>query len=150
MNRLTQLSGVVWDRCSLGSESNSAFGWIPRTDGQRDFLILCWHAKNALNPSSGNIEEMIAYGFATSSAKYTREFSKHLFGTDAGHNDCQRIDDVFGTDVQSQVVSNQTHQSQFDCKHPSISGDTFCCTSCGKSLSEIERGMLSLHQARRK
>jgi hypothetical protein len=72
-------------------ERVTAFGWIDREDGRSDFVVVY-------------IDHHGAAGFATSSAKYSREFSERLFGTSEGHRDCERIEDVFGDLVPNKVA----------------------------------------------
>lgn len=87
MNRVPE---VKWDRCVVGEVRGCAYGWIDRDDGKKDFFLLMW--------DSGK------WGFTTSSAKYSREFSERLFGTSQGHRDCQRIEDVFGDLVEHKIT----------------------------------------------
>lgn len=67
-----------WDRFTEVNNTISAFGWIIRTDGQRDFLVLNFHKKDIL-------EEV---WFCTSSAKYGSKFAELIGGE---HVDCQII-----------------------------------------------------------
>jgi hypothetical protein len=88
---LNKLPEVRWDRCVRRMERVTAFGWIDREDGRSDFVVVY-------------IDHHGAAGFATSSAKYSREFSERLFGTSEGHRDCERIEDVFGDLVPNKVA----------------------------------------------
>src|SRR6185503_3283290 len=49
---------VAWDRCTGDDNAGTAYGWIARDDGNKDFLLLMW------------IPDTI--GFCTSSARYSR------------------------------------------------------------------------------
>ncbi len=86
MNHLWQ---VNWDRCTQREDGGTAFGWIAREDGRSDFIVLHWGRGG--------------FGFTTSSAALGRVFAKELFGTDAGHNDCQTIQSVFGDFIRNKV-----------------------------------------------
>lgn len=67
---------VEWDRWAGSRDNYSAFGWIKRSDGQRDFL--------ALDIVDGEIVD-----FVTSSAKYSKKFCE-IMGWE--HSDCVKID----------------------------------------------------------
>lgn len=89
---MNKLPFVRWDRCTLNSAGSGgvAFGWIDREDdGKADFVVLLFLGEQ--------------FGFTTSSAKYSREISKALLGTDDGHRDCERVEDVFGDMVANKV-----------------------------------------------
>jgi hypothetical protein len=97
--RMNRLQEVAWDRCVLHAESGVAYGWIARTDGHFDFVLLdfSWGETTGL---AGERVHWLAVGFTTSSAFYSREIDRRLRGTDAGHVDCSRVEDVFGALVE--------------------------------------------------
>jgi hypothetical protein len=82
---LRRLTMVEWDRCTSSDVDMAVYGWIARSDGQRDFVMVVFIAGSP-HPES----------FATSSAKYSREIMRLLCGDDKGHIDCERVSDVFG------------------------------------------------------
>lgn len=76
---------VIWDRYTNSGTHYYVYGWIERTDGKRDFVVL---------EMEQDSEALRAIDFVTSSAKYSREIMKILFITDAGHTDCQLISEL--------------------------------------------------------
>lgn len=80
---MTLIIPVEWDRYVNNGGQYFVYGWIKRSDGQRDFLVL-----------DMEIKDMALYcnTFVTSSAKYSREIMKHIFLSDVGHTDCQKIE----------------------------------------------------------
>lgn len=64
---------VEWDRYTDGKIIN-VYGWIKRSDSQRDFLLL--------QIMDGK------FGFVTSSAKYSKVLHEYLFGSLEEHHDC--------------------------------------------------------------
>ncbi len=92
--QMNKLPEVRWDRCTVRDPGYvaSAFGWIDRPDGRSDFVLVFFGER---------------FGFVTSSAEYTREISKRLLGTDEGHRDCQRIEDVMGDLVGNKCQSRR-------------------------------------------
>jgi hypothetical protein len=88
---MNQLTEVKWDRCTgVGGRAGSVFGWIERPDGRADFIVVGW--------LGGKV------WYTTSSAEFSREFSRRLVGTDKDHRDCERVEDVFGGDVTRKVI----------------------------------------------
>jgi len=73
---------VAWDRFTDDPAINAlgVFGWLPRPDGQRDFVYIRFQA--------GYIRLIV-----TSSAKYSKDFSQRLGFTT--HMDCKRVSDYF-------------------------------------------------------
>jgi len=74
---------VTWDRftgdlCTLFGMG--VFGWMSRLDGQRDFVYI-------------RVNDLGTWHIATSSAKYSKDFSQRLGFTD--HTDCKRVADHF-------------------------------------------------------
>lgn len=87
---MNALHEVSWDRCVARESSLVAFGWIIRNDGGRDFAII-----------RQTDDEL---WFATSSAKYSSEFSRRLFGEDGDHKGCDKVCDVFGDLVANRLI----------------------------------------------
>lgn len=71
---IASLPFVTWDRGTIAEDVVTIFGWIPRRDGQRDFVYL------EFSRSDGEVS-----WWATSSAKYSRQITK-MFGGE--HSDC--------------------------------------------------------------
>ncbi len=71
---------VQWDRWAGTPEGTSAFGWIARSDGQRDFLLIRFQ-----------YGEVTSY--TTSSAKHTAAIADKL---DCEHSNCRPIAELFG------------------------------------------------------
>lgn len=69
---------ITWDRFVKHSNHICAFGWIERTDGQRDFAIVWFDEGSELKDIS----------FATSSAKYSKQLAE-LLGSE--HVDCEKV-----------------------------------------------------------
>jgi SH3-like domain-containing protein len=94
MNRLPQ---VRWDRCSRNADGQlCVFGWIGREDGRTDFAALCF-----LWP-----EDPEAALLLTSSAEHSAAMTAALYGERAlaHHTDCERVEDLFGDQVESRIV----------------------------------------------
>jgi hypothetical protein len=75
---------VTWDRFAGDPESEigvGVFGWIAKPNGRSDFVYL------RMDRESG------PWLIATSSAKYSAEFSKRLGFK--GHSDCKRVSEHF-------------------------------------------------------
>lgn len=70
---------VTWDRWAGTLNRMIAFGWITRTDGKQDFVVV-------------RIENGTVTSIITSSAKYSPIFA-HRFGFD--HSPCQRVEHDF-------------------------------------------------------
>ena len=70
---------VHWDRWAGGYHALEVFGWIPRADGQRDFLTL-------------RIIDGTVVNLVTSSAKFSEIFSARM---DFTHTNCRRVADWF-------------------------------------------------------
>lgn len=83
---LNQFPEVTWDRWTgeIGSEFGiGVYGWIERQDGKSDFMFI-------------RIDNDGAWMFATSSAKYSAEFSRRLnFEGSSGHEQCKRVENYF-------------------------------------------------------
>ncbi len=95
---LNMLPFVVWDRASfsilprLGQDKRREFwlmvyGWIDREDAYKDFIVMDFVLKK------GIIEANI---LTTSSAKYSEEAVKIIYGEDRKHNACFRIENLNG------------------------------------------------------
>lgn len=85
---MARLPMVKWDRVVRYDDTLIIFGWIERSDEQRDFVVLSF-----LWP-----EEPDACLMTTSSAKYSAEMTKLLYGDEVDeHIDCERVSDVFET-----------------------------------------------------
>lgn len=74
---------VVWDRFTERAGGITAFGWIDREDALKDFMVI-------LIDDEG---EDYNIRFVTSSARFSREFSKRSGGSI--HIACQHVNGVF-------------------------------------------------------
>jgi len=78
---------VLWDRYTLNDDSHFClFGWFPRSDGQRDFLVVYGYDNNM---------DMNSLYYTTSSAKHTKEIQRLIYGSDEDHSDCIPINKLF-------------------------------------------------------
>lgn len=75
------LEFVEWDRWAPSRTSAVAYGWIRRDDGRSDFVLLTATATGL--------------GHTTSSAEWSREISRRLYGNADNHCDCLRIEHDF-------------------------------------------------------
>lgn len=100
---LNSLEMVRWDRCVKREATAdnptrvTAYGWIDRDqDAYKDFVVIFFSDHRPI-------------GYTTSSAKWSAEISRRLFGESqsAGHRECERIEDVFGD-----LVVNKTSRSK--------------------------------------
>lgn len=97
---MNQLDFVTWDRCIVHDYPLYAdplgltvYGWIARDDGRSDFVVL----------ESYPWEDRL--GYTTSSARYSAEIHRRLYGSDDGHTDCQRVADSFLSDLVARKVT---------------------------------------------
>ena len=74
-NVLRKLHFVNWDRYFGEGDCLTFFGWINRKDSYKDFVTLEFHGKDL--------------GYATSSAKYTKQIAEIL---NMGHSKCHRVE----------------------------------------------------------
>lgn len=100
--RMNRLGFVRWDRCVVHDGAAASYGWIDRDDGRADFVVLSfqWGTTTGLD---GKAVEYFGVGYTTSSAKHSPEIPGLLYGDDAEHNECQRVQNVFG-DLVRQVI----------------------------------------------
>jgi len=75
---------VEWDRYVEDEGSYSVYGWIQRSDGKRDFVLV-------------NIKEDLGtyVSFVTSSAKYSRTLTEVIYGETSEHIDCKKVEDLY-------------------------------------------------------
>lgn len=86
---LNRLPFVRWDRLVDDGDSVVVYGWIGRDDGRSDFVVATFRA------DSGEI--------FTSSAERSAEIARLVTGSDDGHVECQRVEDVFGDLVDNAI-----------------------------------------------
>lgn len=92
---MNSLPFVKWDRfVEIPDGDVDVYGWIPRDDGRADFVHLTF--PTPIEPGY--------VGYTTSSAKFSAEIARILFGSDEGHVDCERVDGYFGDLVINKVV----------------------------------------------
>ncbi len=91
---LNRLPEVVWDRTAGDDERRVAFGWAnrsERSEDRRDFVVLVFEVGDGL-------------ALVTSSARYSAEWHRRLFGPDGpDHQPCVRITDHYGDRVASKI-----------------------------------------------
>ncbi len=80
---------VTWDRFTEQTDGYYIYGWIQRTDKQRDFVLLEFWT---------NEDGLLQGTFVTSSAKYSAAIYKFLYHDEPGHTSCKLIKD-FPADV---------------------------------------------------
>ena len=73
---LAALDFVEWDRGTVAENIVTFFGWVRRSDGQRDFIYLEFSR-----------ETLLPTWWATSSAKYSRALNEALAPSEP-HSDC--------------------------------------------------------------
>jgi hypothetical protein len=85
LNEVADKIPVEWDRytCS-GNIVYNLYGWIRRSDGERDFVVLQVFLTGG--------EPILSY--ITSSAKYSRTIAEIIFKESAGHTDCIKISEL--------------------------------------------------------
>jgi hypothetical protein len=74
---------VAWDRYTESENGLTLYGWIGREDSHEDFMVI-------LIKLAGR---SLHIRFITSSARYSKEFSRRSGGTH--HIPCKRIEGVF-------------------------------------------------------
>ena len=86
IKKLDESIPVVWDRFTKTDDGYYVvYGWIVRSDGQRDFIMFeMWEYEKPEN---------VAY--ATSSAKFSRRISEILYGHADDHNECRKIEELW-------------------------------------------------------
>lgn len=88
LEKLKEAIPVEWDRFTKTDDGfYVVYGWIARTDGQRDFVLFeMWDYERPENVFC-----------TTSSAKYSEEIGRILYGSADGHNPCRKIDELFAS-----------------------------------------------------
>lgn len=86
--KLNDFPSVRWDRFTEDGTYITAYGWIERTDGKSDFLLI-------------SFDDGVPWFWSTSSALHSKSFSTIMgLGADStGHQDCQHIKEHFSTVV---------------------------------------------------
>ena len=79
---LRALDFVAWDRATIAEDVITFFGWIRRSDGQRDFAYL------EFDRAIGTVN-----WWATSSAKYSRRMTE-IVAPGSEHCDCVPYEDA--------------------------------------------------------
>ncbi len=80
---LNSLPEVIWDRWAGQKDGYmTAFGWIKRRDGQRDFVVVF-------------LDSGKPWAVVTSSAACSEQFSRTLGLTSGEHRPCKRVADEF-------------------------------------------------------
>ncbi len=86
LKKLNDSIPVEWDRFTKTEDNYYVvYGWIKRHDGERDFLMIGLWANDP--------PEDVFY--TTSSAKYSMEISRVLYGSADDHNPCRKIEEIF-------------------------------------------------------
>ena len=98
---LDRLPFVTWDRCTVGEDELTVYGWIDRLEYFRSDFVVLTFSPLAIGQYPG---------FTTSSAKRSLEIHRALYSPladiidDSDHRPCQRVEDVFGDLVERKVV----------------------------------------------
>lgn len=107
---LERLDMVEWDRFTHGEdyrgEVYSVYGWIERDDSYKDFVVL-----RAWPNTEGN-----DVGYITSSAEYTEEIYRRIYGEEPegdDHGECMRVEHSFR--IPNAVRKEQTTLTGGDC-----------------------------------
>jgi hypothetical protein len=78
---------VEWDRYIEDDGTYNVYGWIQRSDGKRDFLLVSIK------------EDLGTYvSFVTSSAKYSKTLTGLIHGDTSEHIDCKKVEDLYKED----------------------------------------------------
>jgi hypothetical protein len=95
MRRVLELfPECYWDRLVEVGADTRVYGWLPRSDGRRDFLLLDFTARDG----------RFSIGYTTSSAKFSEEIGRRLGFPASGHVPCKRVADVlYGRDGVPEV-----------------------------------------------
>lgn len=108
-----RIPGLIWDRWIRTDNEILVYGWIPRKDKERDFILV----RSWLDLDT----EMYWFDTTTSSAKYSEQISQ-WFGDGQVHNKCRPVAELY-------------KESRYcDCHEDDRRGDTaiWCCNHCGK------------------
>jgi len=76
---------VTWDRFTEYNGYYNVYGWLPRSDGQRDFLLLQALFTTGVTPE---------LEYVTSSAKYSAKIHEILYGDTASHINCKKVKEL--------------------------------------------------------
>jgi hypothetical protein len=82
---LRKLPMVSWDRLVRIDGELHVYGWIEREGKPRDFVLLSFRWP----------QTPAAVEFTTSSAKFSAEIGRLLYGEGVEHVDCERVSEVF-------------------------------------------------------
>jgi len=87
LKQLAENFPIEWDRFTQDESNNfhCVYGWINRSDGQRDFILIEYWSDCPDN-----------VWYCTSSAKYSAEISKLMYGETTNHNQCQKVENLPG------------------------------------------------------
>ena len=76
LKQFEKVCPIEWDRFTKSKHETTCFGWIARSDGGKDFIVLNF-SNDAVNAKD--------VWFCTSSAKYLERFAK---ATNQSHTQC--------------------------------------------------------------
>lgn len=108
-DELAKLDFVSWDRFTIGTDPDrgtaiNVYGWIDREDEYKDFVVVTFY----VDTDNGLIS------YVTSSARWTDEIARRLFGTSCGHNECRRVEEYFGIEnvvsLHDQSTLTEVHE----------------------------------------
>lgn len=95
IRKINEWAPVIWDRFTETDGYYVVYGWIARSDGQRDFLVIqMW---NTDLPSEAF--------WITSSAKYSEDIERALSGNIQDHVPCRKIDELLDPETLKQIQS---------------------------------------------
>ena len=86
---MASLHFVLWDRFTVGEDGTRYifYGWIKREDEYKDFVVMEY-----FTPEHDTYD---GFSFVTSSAKWSEEICRIVYGHVEDHEDCIRIEDHF-------------------------------------------------------
>lgn len=88
INKIALSIPIVWDRFT--EEDNGeckeydVYGWIERSDGKRDFVLLQLMVEN----------DAMSCRYVTSSAKYSKTLCELIYGDSNDHIGCKKIKEL--------------------------------------------------------
>lgn len=101
-NVLNELPEVRWDRGSFGEDLGQVFGWIAPRPGappeRADFVQLLFY----------EAEDELQVITSTSSAGFSATLAERVFGAEAEHEPCQRVEQCFGDLVPGAIRAQAT------------------------------------------
>lgn len=83
LNEMAEHIPITWDRFIDSPGFVTIYGWLERSDGKRDFIIILM----------SKLSETLIF-YATSSIKYSQAIQDYLGVAPEDHNDCQLFENM--------------------------------------------------------